>query len=645
MRSIKFYSVNDMSSGYYLIELEKLISEYESGKYPQDINEMIELYNGKKYFDNKVHLMSWTPDNIRHHEDVINEKFQIVAKFFSHITEDSFISSYNFVDIDYKDDFWELIDKFKVYERISKTKFQEFMNTSDFYLYHILKYKKITEYFGIVIKEYMINNSCSAELLLDKFEIKHATETLPLYLPKELSNTDKETIISNYIDSAESNLNYLQLISNIQSNKDKIEISPKTLLKAKKKVELEENQILKEKSGMLMETIVVFSREQEKESVLDMKGPSITATYSKKWIENNTDYETLLNNFIYLFNFVDHQMRCTFVNKFNNMGVFERFMITSSNDAYTKGIGFDGSNALSYLQMEGYYNTLFSIGIRLEEIIEWFFKEYLLNEFGTKDFRITMPSISSTLLEKCTSIMPAMESILKQFSMFAQEGYIDYELLEIRSEHVIYKNIMSLVDKKYVYGIGEEFKTATFLIFSDQSILGYNPKTSKSYKNFFELLCNEKLKLDNYHSYYISQVNWLIDHRYLSIDENGYVDFNNMHLIMILKDLFYNEVISYWKYPEYRRKIIDDLEKKSIVEFESSLFSRPEQDYINYFLNKSQFNNGLDLRNKYSHTQLGSCNDEKIHKQNYMIFLRIFILIIIKINDDFCTLDEIIKEK
>jgi len=353
------------------------------------------------------------------------------------------------------------------------------------------------------------------------------------------------------------------------------------------------------------------------------------------------DHATLLNNYIYLFDFVDSQMRCTLVNKFNQMGVFERFLITHSQHAYTKGIAFDQMNVLSFLQITGYYNELFSVGIRLEEVVEWFFEEYLSTEFDAHNFKVTMPSANSTLLEKCTNIMPAMESVLKQFSLFVQEGQIDFELLEIRSEHLIYKNIPSLVDKKYAYGVGDEFKTATFLLFSDQSGLGYNEKAKKSYNNYFEFVSDEKFKLNDYPDYCISKINWLVDRKYLLIDGEEYIIFSDKFIIIILKDLYFNEVISYWKYSESGRKIIDELEKKNLIEFEGSLFSKPEQDYINYFLNKSQFNNGLDLRNKYSHTQSNSDDDEKIHNQNYMIFLRLFILSVIKINDDFCTSDEI----
>ncbi|NOU94214.1 hypothetical protein GC093_13445 [Paenibacillus sp. LMG 31456] len=489
----------------------------------------------------------------------------------------------------------------------------------------------------------MLNNNSSAQLLLDKFELKHIREKDPIYFPKELSSSDKEIIINNYIDSEDPNLNYLRLIANIQSSKDKIEITPRTLLKAKRKAEDQESKFFTENSGMIMETAVIFSKSQSEEGTLIRDDLSITATYSAKWIEENQEYPTLLNNFIHLFDFVDLQMRCTLVNKYNEMGVFERFIFTTSQHAYTKGVAFDHKNALSLLQMVGYSNQLFSLGIRLEEVIEWFFQDYLAIEFDTRNFQVTMPSAHSTFLEKCTNIMPALESVLKQFSLYVEEGHIDFELLEIRSEHLIYSNIPSLVKRKYTYGIGEEFKTATFLLFSDQSSLGYNEYLEKSYDNFFELIRNEKLKLKDYPEYHVPRINWLIDNKYLSIDAEENLIFDNVFLVMILYDLYFNEVISYWKYSESERKILDDLEKKNVIELESTLFSRPEQDYINYTLNKSQFNNGLDLRNKYSHSQPKSGDDEKIHNQNYMIFLRLFILSVIKINDDFCTFLEMRK--
>lgn len=641
MERIKFYSVNDMSSAYNLREVEKLLKEYQEGKEVQDINDIIELYNINKFFANEMHLTDWTPDDINFYRKTAKSYVRAIARFVRSISDDTFEELYNTVDRFYKEDFWELVEKFKVYENVSPNMFRVFMNESDVWLHQLLKFKCITKHFGEIIRDYMLDNYTTAELLLDKYEMKHIHESEPLYFPKELSASDKETIIIKYIDSETPNINYLRLISNIQSSKDKLEVSSKTLLKAKRKAEEEESKFFQENSGMQIETSVAFSKSQDKERVVEVNGLSTSITYGTKWIEDNTDYPTLLNNFIYLFEFVDLQMRCTLVSKYNNMSVFERYLLTSSRNAYPKGIAFDQMNIISLLQTIGYHRELFSIGIRLEEIIEWFFKEYLTDEFNAHNFRVTMPSTNSTFLEKCTNIMPALESILKQFTLFVEEGHIDFELLEIRSEHLIYRNIPSLVDKKYVYGIGEEFTTATFLLYSDQSGLGYNQKEKKSYDNFFKLLCEEKLKFDDYPDYCISQIKWLIERNYLKLDGEKYIVFSDNSLVMVLRDLYFNEVISYWKYPKPVRKIMDELEKNKVVKFESSLFSRPEQDYINYFLNKSQFNNGLDLRNKYSHTQPLSDADEKQHEQNYMMFLRLFIITVIKINDDFCTLDNI----
>jgi len=642
MSRVKFYSINDLMYGHNLSNCHRLLLDYDSGvKEAQDVNDIIELYNTKKYLDNKVYLADWTSEIMAQLERISNEKIGIIARFIKSIDNDNLLDIYNKVNRNYKDDFWELFDKFKVYENISNDYFKEFLQTSKVSLLELLHCKNITNHFGEIIRENMLNNSSSAELLLDKYEKKHRQEPAPIYLPKELNNSDKEAIISNYIDTEDPNPNYLQLITNIQSSKDKLEISPKILLKAKRRAEEQNEHFFEENSGIRSETKVIFSKHQDEEALLVIEDQSISATYSTNWIDNNADFATLLNNFIYLFEIVDLHMRCTLVNKVSEMGVFEKFIFMSSQNAYNKGFSFDQKNILSLLQLSGYYHHLFSIGIRLEEVIEWFFEDYVPREFEAHNFKVTMPSANSTFLEKCTNIMPALESVLKQFILYVEDGQIDFELLEIKSDHLIYKNIPSLISRKYVYGLGDEFKTVTFLFFSDQSSLAYHEKPEDSYGNFFELLCNEKIKLIEIADYNIQKVNLLLDLKYLSIDEDGFIVFSDKQLILLLRDLYMNDVIAYWKCSNYGRTIIDDLEKRNVIEIESSLFSRPEQDYINYTLNKSQFNNGLDLRNRYSHTQPNSDENERIHNQNYLIFLRLFIISVIKINDEFCTSTEI----
>lgn len=414
MKRVKYYSSNDLMYGDNLGKCIALIDDYDTGsKEAKDINDFIELYNVKKYLDNKIYLVEWTPEIIERLQMSVNNYFGTVAKFIKSIDSNSLLSIYSEVEFNYKNDFWELFDKLKVYVNITEESFQKFMDMSKVTLLELLKCKNITDYFGKIIREKMLTDTLSAQMLLDKYEIKHHREKDSIYFPKELSNLDKETIINNYIDSEDPNLNYLRLIANIQSSKDKLEISPKTILRSKRKVEEQEKVFFEGNSGIPMETSVGFSRTQDEEVIMSHKEHSLSITYSSKWIENNSDYATLLNNFIYLFEFVDLQMRCTHVNKTSEMGVFERFLLTTSQNAYNMGFAFEQKNILSLLQMAGYYNQLFSNGIRLEEIIEWFFEDYLSNEFDAHNFTVTLPSTDSTYLEKCNSIMPGLESVLK----------------------------------------------------------------------------------------------------------------------------------------------------------------------------------------------------------------------------------------
>ena len=79
-----------------------------------------------------------------------------------------------------------------------------------------------------------------------------------------------------------------------------------------------------------------------------------------------------------------------------------------------------------------------------------------------------------------------------------------------------------------------------------------------------------------------------------------------------------------------------------MIRYGSTLLSEPEQHYYNYIFNAAEYDNSLDLRNKYVH---GSHRpDNKTDQYNYYIILRMLILIIIKINEEFCLFEES-KEK
>jgi hypothetical protein len=86
--------------------------------------------------------------------------------------------------------------------------------------------------------------------------------------------------------------------------------------------------------------------------------------------------------------------------------------------------------------------------------------------------------------------------------------------------------------------------------------------------------------------------------------------------------------------------VIEELSSQNLVDYESSLFSKNEQDYFDYYLNKSKFTNGHDIRNRYLHGT--NTNDERQYEIDYHIILKLFAIIVIKINDDLCIKDDYI---
>ena len=108
----------------------------------------------------------------------------------------------------------------------------------------------------------------------------------------------------------------------------------------------------------------------------------------------------------------------------------------------------------------------------------------------------------------------------------------------------------------------------------------------------------------------------------------------NQKRAVVLKDLFANEVICPAYYGPILKSQVEEMVSAEDIRYENTLFSKPEQDYLNYVLNKSEFSNGLDLRNRYSHD---TCSlDEKTQSQDYLELLKIMVFIIIKINEEFC---------
>ena len=640
MDRIKYYSSSDWAGGYNLEKAEQIILNFDNGK-EYDINDILEFFNIYKYFDNKVYLTKWDDDYIQKLKDIVNQMKAKVYKYFNtEINEDNIISIYESVDIHYKNEFFELFSNCMEAINISNEKMSELLKCEKIRIRDVLEYKTLVIKYDAIIREYLINNNNeSIELLIGKYYIDEELYD-KLNFPPSLTLVDKENMILKYIEYEFANLNFIRIIAKIQSNKDSIVVDDKTKLKAQKRREEIENNLFKNTNTTIEFGIgVAINDSQEESSLVTSKGNETNYSYSGKWIKENNDYPTLLNNFIYLFNYVDPYFRIDLINKKCYSGIFERInykVVRSYNPNQT----FNNKAMVANMQMASYYNYLSKNNIRIEDIVEWFFKEYLKNEFNVDNYVISMPSADSNFFEKCKSLLPEFDLILKEYKYYCEDGIIDQELVNISSTQMFFKDIPSLNDKKYIYANKiDDTLLIQYYFFSDQCLLNYNPITNKSYGCFYELLRNIEMKYSDYNIHEQKMIDWLVDKELLAVD-NNYIKLKNKPLINIYADLYFNEVINYWRYPKQLRNIVDSLIEKGILYSENTLFSKPEQDYFNYYLNMSEFIDGFDIRNSNLHGSQSGDRNSEIHLSRYMIILQLLILIVIKINDDLCIYDE-----
>ena len=300
---------------------------------------------------------------------------------------------------------------------------------------------------------------------------------------------------------------------------------------------------------------------------------------------------------------------------------------------YPMGTHFRTKKMRTSLQMVAYCRELQQLNIQIEDIFHWFFETYLKEEFHTEGFIYTPPSPATTYFEKCKLLASAIDGVLKQYRLFCEDGQIDRELLEISSGHIVFQDVPSTVPNKYGYAGSPMLQREMELLFSDQSMMAYTEKTQSKYHTLPQLLMAEDMKKEDFEYYQQGNLDWLIERGSVQIDADGYLRINRTRTA-VLGDLSYNEVVCPNHYDKNLHDQGDTLFAAGDMYYESTLFSKPEQDYLNYVLNRSKFTNGLDLRNKYIHD---TCPlDEETQAGDYIELLKIMVLTIIKINEEFC---------
>lgn len=642
---VKFYSTSDLIYGYMANKSIEVLKELDENIDVYTLNDIIELYNIDRYAENSLFPKNFPEEDKKFFDEEHRCKInKIIGAYVAKICDNNVESLTQDLYGQYDEDFWSIVAKYKVYNRISNETFKKLL--SKFHLLVILAHKSLVNKFDNELTEEIIKNPNYVDILISKYLRK--SKDRKIFLPISLTHAKKEELVQKYIESDIAHINTLELFARMPILPD-FQLSDDTRTKAIEKHDELVAAFFRENKGVHLETTlqVAYSATQKEPVVAEYKNYILSCTISEKWIEENLDYPTLLNNFIYIFSLVDMQMRIANVSKPNQTGVFER--IFSSSDYikhYSSNHTFSLLNNFAIIQMASYCEYLKSKhNIRVEDVLQWFFDEYLEDEFDTKDFIANLPSAGSTYLEKCRTLCSEMESLFKQFDSYVKYGAVKHNIIENSSKPVEIKSIQSFQPKKYFYANDGECVGCMNLLFSDQTMLSYLSKREKlkDYTNLFSLMREDVVNISEYEEYQKQSIQYLIDKKIVSIDEQGFLQFVNIGTVLILRDLFYNGFSSTIYYKKRNMiKLLEEMEQKGWIYFSNKLLSNQESDYYNYYLNKSDFANGFDLRNKYLHgTQRKKGSDDELHKMNYYTLLMLYVIIVIKINEEFCERSEI----
>jgi hypothetical protein len=626
---VEFYSKEDLAADHNLELAEKILNAFDSAE-DFDINDIIELYQIKLYFDNDLYLNTWSESDKENYTEIKDEFWIKIKEFCLKISNENILELFIEIEYSYYDSFWDLIDIFQIYKNLNKNILTEISKSPRFNVSYILRNKKTVDYFEKQLKEYLINNPSSTKLIVSGLEHRITRNKEVLHFPKSLSLVDKELIIQDYLDKGlDANLNYVNLI--IQSRDNELKLSPRTRLKAKKLAEELNNDIKNNGVTWDMRVQVTLSKDQIEPVKSSFENNTITYSYSEKWFDESKDYGSLFRIFSQLFEYIDSQGCISLVNKNSEIDSFERVLMRSKNE-FLISEQFHQKRMLSQLQLLLYLGYLNHNNKKIEEVLSFIVNEYLNENYKIKGLTITFPSEKSSPLEKIRMLAPEFEFLLKQYKLYVEENDIDFELLQLNSAPLYLSEIKSKVTNKYVYGIGNEFLKLRHYFFSRQSMLFYIDSYTDKYDNLYQLLLKENVIVSDFKDYQKRQIENLISDEYLFINENNFVKIKDANLMFVIGKLYYEEVMNFWHYPKQIRDSIYDLENKGIVCFESTLFTRDEIKYFNFYLNKKEFTNGLDLRNKYLHGTNSSSIEEQ--KNDYNILSKLLILIILKIEND-----------
>ena len=165
-----------------------------------DINDAIEFYQIKRYFDDDIKPIDGPENWKEQFSEKSLELYKLTLRFFNSISNENIVSQYSIVDTNYTTAFWELFNNCKLYGKISEIEFEKIIRLKNINLYDILVHKNTVQKYGEIIKNVITDELEYVRILIDFYE-QNYSQRKKIYLPDELTDNDIVKMLSDYLDS------------------------------------------------------------------------------------------------------------------------------------------------------------------------------------------------------------------------------------------------------------------------------------------------------------------------------------------------------------------------------------------------------------------------------------------------------------
>lgn len=610
MQKQRFHTPNNVIEPYQYDIALNYIEAYQTST---EINNLIETYlilkliKKENEFSKFKHLIS------KFHKDL-----------YTNFPINIFEIDYDSIDIFYKDIFWELVLSLGKINKGDASKFESYIKKYNIQTMTLKNVKKLIDLFPQVIKENFLSQSRNIEFFLNHQSGKF-TDSNGLYNKLGITNEEINNLARKYCQTDSINPNYLQSIVEYKKL-SKYEFDDEIKLLAKRKSDKFWEKHFETNEGFQY-SISVGIKALDSDKLFEPIKNGILL--NKIILDEHHDFPTLLNNYIYLLSFFNHESGLPWLVENEETFSFTRYFSHKLNAHYDSY--FPQLKLRHNLLFHAYFDYLKQNEIDVEEIIEWYFNIYLETELDIKGFHFHASNKESSYYERGKSIICEMDSILDQYELFVRNGEINQDLLEIKSKASSYASLKSFNEKKFIKLNNTPDNSALFsTIFSDQSILSYI-SSKNEHKTFFKHII-DGVKITDFADYQVEQIKILIEKNILKLSDDV-IKFTNFQEINILNKLWKSGTYCLYYKDKLILDIAEDLCKKGYCEYSDNLFSEYESNYLSYILDDKKYGNGLKIRNKFSHGKFGYKKEEE-HLQNYLELLQIVIFYVMRINDE-----------